>query len=377
MVEVEDFIVEKDGKKFIDIMKIMPKALPSGKKILFSELENGLLKISVDKHSARGGNPKPCVINRFILIDENLCKLLGLWFGDGIKVQGGVLKLFGFSNSELSLLKTFLSLSKVCLSIDSSQFNCVISLPSNMGKDEKEIKKRVSTQLQIPERQFWKTRVNPTRTKVGIDIKISSRLLGFTMGTILNLMKPLILQDKKLSSSFMAGVIASEANVHVRKCGRLGGISIAIKDETERNFLKKILLNLSIFPNKDKTREGQESILIHGFSNFQKIKKWDLVSLHPLKLKEFERGLSGFKRIQFRKGEGQLLILKYLSNGPKTRFELASLVDRTPSMVKIYLLNLEKKKLVKRGKKTKDGKRIWKITKEGERMLKASKLVPL
>ena len=99
-MENKDFIVEKDGNKFVDVVKLLPDSLPSGKKILWREVAQERIEISVDKSSAKGGNAKTLKIKRFIEINEDLFKLFGLRFGDGIKKQAEENTL-GFSNTNL------------------------------------------------------------------------------------------------------------------------------------------------------------------------------------------------------------------------------------------------------------------------------------
>lgn len=371
---MEDFIVERDGKKFVDVVKILPETLPSGKKILWKDIDNNKVFVSVDKHSARGGNPKPFEIKRFIPLCDKLFVLFGLWFGDGIKVQDGVIKLFGFANTELSLLKQFLLISRECLSIFPDQFHCVVSIPPKFKPDKKEIENEVSKELGIPLKNFWKTQVNPTRNFVHVDVKLSSRLLGFTMDKLSDSLKSISFHSKKFTSKLLSGIIASEANVHVRKSGRLGEIMIAIKEKEGRDWVRGLLKVLEITPNKDKEIPGQEGVLIHGISNFRIIDKHSLCSLHPKKNENFVRGLKGFAEEQFRKGEGRLLILKDLSEGVSTSRRLSNVLNRKQHTINFHLRHLEKKKLIR--KAVIDGRRIfWEITEKGKKLLLTPNLI--
>jgi predicted transcriptional regulator len=141
-------------------------------------------------------------------------------------------------------------------------------------------------------------------------------------------------------------MIASEGNVHVRENGRLGEISIAIKEKERRDFIRSLLQNLGISPNKDKTIEGQESVMIHGFSNFKIMKERDLVSLHPKKQRNLEIGILGFRQEQHRKGQGQLIILEELIKGPATSSHLAKIMNKTPSMARVHLRKFLEKDLI-------------------------------
>jgi DNA-binding MarR family transcriptional regulator len=166
----------------------------------------------------------------------------------------------------------------------------------------------------------------------------------------------------------LEGIIASEGNVHVRSdSGRLGEISIAAKDEDKRKFIRELLLNLGIQPSKDKTISQQEAVLIHGLSNFRKVDEWNLVSLHPKKFADFKRGLNGFKKEEFRKGEGKLKILMLLKDGKKTVLELTNLLNRKRRTISKSLAELERKGLVKRERSSR--KIFWIITDEGRKIL--------
>lgn len=364
-------MIVEQKEEFIDIVKLLPESLPSGKKILWKELENGVIEVSVDKNSARGGNASPIRIKRFIEINEELFQLLGLWFGDGIKRQWGSENAFGFSNTELALHKIFLNLVDKSLGIKSTQFNCILSLITD--KDPvKELENKVSKELNIPLKNFWNARINPTRNLIGVDVKINSRLLSLVMHIILDKLEQLAVKNKIFSSKILQGIIASEANVHVRSdSGRLGEILIAAEGEDKRNFIRQLLLTLEIFPSKDKTIEHQESVLIHGLSNFRKVKEWNLIALHPKKFEVFELGIKGFKKKEFRKGEGKFLTLKILAEqGPKRAIEIAKILNRSFfTILNESLLLLEKQGFVDRERSSREV--FWKITEKGRKILES------
>ena len=186
-MENKDFIVEKDGKQFVDVVKLLPDSLPSGKKILWRGVDGERIEVSVDKSSARGGNAKTIVIKRFIKIDENLFELFGLWSGDGIRKQWGIENAFGFSNTNIPLMREFLRVSEQSVGLPSNEFNCIISLTPEMTDNKQDLENSVSRLLGIPIEKFWNSRVNPTRNFLGIDVKISSRILNIIVSLMLNL----------------------------------------------------------------------------------------------------------------------------------------------------------------------------------------------
>jgi len=163
-------VVEKDGKKYVDVVKLLPRALPSGKKVLWERVDKERTKVFVDPHSAPGGSPKPIVVKRFVEINEDLFLLMGLWFGDGIKIHR-VLGIFGFSNTEVTLHQKFLELAKRCLLLNPDEFRCHLSFPPALLNNEKILKEEIGRKLALPPQNFYKSNINPSRNSMGIDIK--------------------------------------------------------------------------------------------------------------------------------------------------------------------------------------------------------------
>jgi hypothetical protein len=364
----KDFIVEINGEKIIDVTKILPETLPSGKRILWKEIENDKIEIFVDRHSAGGGNPKPIVIKKFIPVCELLFEGLGLRFGDGIKLQGGVNRIFGFSNINLELHKHFLKFAKECFGLDSTMFRVAITMPPSLKNEQEKIENRISQELNIPRENFFKTRILERRNHPIVDIKITSRLLAMVVQLIFEKLKD-IMTAKNFSAAVLRGIIASEGNVKLASnSSRLGEITIAAKDKDKRLFIRKLLENLEILPDKDKEIRGMECVLITGLSNFKIMKKWNLCKLHPEKEATFNLGLNNFKKAEFRKGEGKILILKELAKEPKTTKELQKCLKRASRTVWEHLLILKALKLVESKKVGRNS--MWEITENGRAILK-------
>jgi DNA-binding HxlR family transcriptional regulator len=367
----KNFIVEEDGKQFVDVISLLPEQLSSGKKILWQELDDGRVRIFMDKHSARGGNAKEIVIKRFVPINELLFEGLGLRFGDGIKLQGGLPKIFGFSNINLELHKHFLKFAEECFGINSTQFRVAITMPPKLANKMKEIELNVSKELNIPEQNFFKTRILDKRNNPIVDIKISSTLLALVLNQIFDNLQDTLFSNELFCACMLRGIIASEANISLdAKTRKLGDILIAGKEKNKRNFIRQLLEKLKIIPDRDKEIRGMEGVLITGLSNFKMINNFDLCILHPKKHKDFKIGLSNFKVEQSRKGEGRLLVLQHLVNSPKTRQELGKLLNRSPDTIKTEaLFILEKQGLVERGEFNSKS-RLWKITEKGMQLLR-------
>lgn len=360
----KDFIIERDGKQFVDVVRLLPEALPSGKKILWKPVDEEKVEISVDKSSARGGNAKSIIIKRLVPINELLFEGLGLRFGDGIKLQGGLPKVFGFSNTNLELQKRFLNFAEKCFGIISNRFRIAITMPPKLSDNLSEIERNISQELNIPLENFFKTRILERRNNPIIDIKITSTLLALVLNLLFDNLQEVLFSREDFSAATLKGIIASEANISLRgKQKRLGEITIAGKEKDKRNFIRKLLLILKILPDKDKEIEGQECVLITGLSNFRKMEEWNLVSLQPFKSRDFEIGIQNFRKEEFRKGEGKFLILNSLKERPKRSIELENEFNRCQQAINWTLDKLENKNLVTRERK---GKNIfWKLTENG------------
>lgn len=358
--------MEKIKQEFIDIVKILPEKTLSDHVILWKDRGDGLIEIRERKIGFVGGRTaNPVTIKRFVPINELLFEGFGLRFGDGSKTIKGEFKVFGFTNNQIKLHKHFLKFSKNCFDIESSDFNVKIMIPHQLKEEIGKIETNVSKELNIPREKFWKTQIK-NLNKPCIEIVIYSTLLGFIIKSIFEKLKTIMLLNENFIASFLRGLIASEGSVSLGVRKRLEMISIAAKEENERDFIRKLLLSLNIIPNKD----GDETVLITGLSNFKIMKQWKLCSLHPDKFNRFISGLKKIKRETFRKGEGKLLTLKLLSTQPRTAQELSKELNRSFGTIRIrHLIDLEKSGFVKRKGRI-NNCRIWKITKEGLILLK-------
>jgi DNA-binding transcriptional ArsR family regulator len=359
-------------EKFLDITKILPERLASGKKILWKEIDEGKIEVFVDKNSARGGNAKPIKIKKLIPINTLLFEGLGLWFGDGLKLQGGVNRVFGFANTSIELVKYFLKFSEKCVGIKTNEFKVALTVPPKLQDKIEEIENYVSSELKISKENFFKTRVLEQTNKPVVNVKISSRLLGLIINLLYEKLKEEILfSDQEFCAAMLRGIIASEGNVKFAyQSSRLGEITIAGKEKEKREFVRKLLVNLEILPDKDKEIEGQECVLITGLSNFKLMAKWRLCELQPEKRERFEKGIKNFRKAESRKGELRLKILRLLAENERTSYELAKILDKSPSTIlRQGFKILVKQDYAERGELVKRV-RIWKITKKGLEILK-------
>jgi DNA-binding transcriptional ArsR family regulator len=359
-------------REYLDITEILPEKLASGKKVLWKEIDKEKIEIFVDKNSARGGNAKPIRIKRVIPINTLLFEGLGLWFGDGLKLQGGVNRKFDFSNTSIELVKYFLEFSEKCLGIKSNEFKVELTVPPELKDKIEEIENCVSSELKIPRENFSKTRVLEQTNKPVVNVVISSRLLGLVVNLLNEKLKQEVLfLNQEFCAAMLRGIIASEGNVKFAyQSNRLGEISIAGKEKVKREFIRELLINLNILPDRDKEIEGQECVVITGLSNFKLMAQWKLCELQPEKKERFEMGIKNFKKEESRKGELRLKILQLLAKNKRTCCDLADALDRSVSTIyRRGLKILVKQGYVERGELVKRV-RIWKITKNGLEILK-------
>lgn len=357
-------MVESGETQSIDITKILPKSMPSGQKILCKSLEQNLIFITTDKHGCNGGSrPKPITIKRFISMSELLFEGLGLFLGDGLKLSQGQFKVFGFSNNEIELHRCFIKFSHQCLGLPPFLFRVRVSVPPELQNEIEDLEKMFSRESGIPIENFNKSRVKKMN-KPCFEVKFCSVLLGEIIQLLLKNLKSRQLSNKNFAASLLQGLIASEGSVYLGKQKRLEMISIAAKKESERDFMRGLLKILNIMPNKD----GDETVLITGLTNFKIIDKWKLCFLHPIKNSKFKLGLGRIKRETFRKGEGKLLILSLLSQEPKTKKQMCKLLNRSEGIT-YHLLVLEKRGLIRTKMKINNKSKVWEITGGGLEIL--------
>lgn len=109
--------------------------------------------------------------------------------------------------------------------------------------------------------------------------------------------------------------------------------------------------------------------MVHGLTNFRKMGEYELIRLHPAKYSDFQRGLKGFVREEFRKGEGKFLILGLLADGSHLKAkEIAKKINRVrATVVDEHLTPMRKAGLVENEQK---GRIVfWKITELGRKIL--------
>ncbi|MBI4176891.1 MAG: hypothetical protein HY516_00835 [Candidatus Aenigmarchaeota archaeon] len=339
---------------------------------MWKDAGEGKIEVYCDKYGVKGGQPKPVVISRYIPICELLFEGFGLWAGDGRKRRYlDHYSVFGFANTEIELHKGFLKFAAL-LGLSPNDFMVRVSVPTILEKELSSEEAAVSKGLGVDKSRFFKGSVNETRNYTFVDLIIQSRILGYIVKIIYDKAIEIAFSKTEFVAAFIRGLIACEANVHVRsdKSNQLGEILIAIEDKEERVLVRRFLYKLNIDPSEDKIITHQGSVLIHGRTNFEKVAYWKLCDLHPKKKERFYFGMGNFKSFQYRKGEAKKLILRSLAGGvSKNAKELAEELKINIGTIKSeHLFKLVKGGFLMQSKPTKIGRvyvKFYSLTENG------------
>ncbi|MDI6825730.1 MAG: hypothetical protein QMD36_00870 [Candidatus Aenigmarchaeota archaeon] len=70
---MQDFIVEIDGRMFVDVVKVLPRKFNNDKRIIYKNLPNNTDEIYIKKAPGKAGHDsKKFVLNRFMKITYSL-----------------------------------------------------------------------------------------------------------------------------------------------------------------------------------------------------------------------------------------------------------------------------------------------------------------
>lgn len=219
-------------------------------------------------------------------------------------------------------------------------------------------KTRWSEILKIPIHNFTKISEKPDTNLEYCHLQFNSIILVELMKLLYTKLKSILLQNKQFASGFMRSIIAGEGQVELKSWGTLSYVSISSNDLAEVKFYKECLNSLGI--ESCKYEIVSRKFPIYGRRNFEKMKLFNLLSLHPEKLNEFESGLSNYKRNVMKVEEMKELILKELVNQSKTYDEISNSLKKGRSTIQaFYVPMLEKQGLINRmGKR----KQAWLFT---------------
>lgn len=197
----------------VNLMEIIPTKMPSQYKLVKEKIENGKIKISVDKKGFEGGGTANSVqVKQFINLNNSFFELQGMIYGDGDKAIKGRQVVYGFTNNEISLHNRFLFLSKYFFGITPNQFKARVILPSNMEKKARKLEILFAKETGIPIENFWKYRIQIVRKPV-FEIRFYSSIFGFVWNTLFEKTLNLLKNNKEFSAAFLSGLIATDGSV--------------------------------------------------------------------------------------------------------------------------------------------------------------------
>ena len=339
-MENRDFIVEKDGKQFVDVVRLLPDRTSEIREII-KEIERDKVTIySKIRARGKGKGSKKVTVCKLIELDELFFEGLGLWQAEGGKTKG-----LYFGNTCVDILERFLEFVESKLDISRNDFKAHLILPK-IDKFAEETKKRWSDLLKIPIVNFTKISIKSKTNLEYAHLYFNSEILVSLMRLFYGELKSIILMNDKFAAAFMRGVIAGESQVATKSWGTLSHVSISSKSLDDVTFYKQCFQCLGIMSGG--YQYGPMTFPIYGKGNFDEMVKSRLMDLHPDKKSKFENGIASYKRIITDFKETEKLILQQLAE-PKTYDELAKLLRKGRSTVQSsYIPRLEKKGLISR-----------------------------
>ena len=267
---METFIVEKDGKEFVDVVKILPESLPNEKRFSIEKIDENKVEVYVPSNGL-GHDSKKFILSRFIELDELFFEGLGLWQGEGGKNKG-----LYFGNSCLELILHFLKFCEQKIDIKRGEFNVTMNI-SQILDSEQLAKNMYSKKLKIPIENFTNICIDERINKNYIQLYINGIVLCELMKNLHKKLEDVILQNCEYSVSYLRGVFAAEGSVLLKKWGTLSHVDFSSKDIEYINLLRKLLQNIGI--SSGEFQKQGFKFQIYNKRHFEKFKEFDLHSL--------------------------------------------------------------------------------------------------
>lgn len=357
----KEFIIEKDGKQFVDVVKLLPDRTSEIREIVKEVNGNKVTIYSRIRAKSKGSGSKKVTIKRYIELDELFFEGLGLWVAEGDKSKG-----IYFGNTCENVLEKFMKFVESKFGILRTEFKVRIIVPK-LDIDEDTVKEKWSKKLKIPLYNFTRISIKENTDSEYAYPYFNSKILIELLKLLYKKLKSIILKNTLFASAFMRGIIAGEGQVELKPWKTLSYVSISTANLDELAFYKKCLNTLGI--NSSKYEKTSRKFPIYGRRNLEKMKLYRLLEIHPLKYQKFEFGLSNYKRCVTEVIEMKKLILQEL-NRPKTYTEISNSLNKGRSTIQsFYIPMLEKEGFVTRIGKQKQAW-MFKITKKGADFLK-------
>ena len=316
--------------------------------------------------------PAKATIPAKIKCDEDFIESAGMYYGDGQNaISSKSYQETRFANSDTTLVIKYLKfLQALNVNLNDLKVSIRVRKVRN-SKQENEILAHWQRMTRIPKSNFYKIQWEPGKyhdSKVQefgtASIIYSNSSFRLIFDSLAKKVQKMAKKNRTVAAGFLRGLIAADGNVYFD--GKHREVSIAAKEEANRELIRKLFKKLGIIPNKDNTTKGKEAVTITGYSNLKLIEKYRLCELHPSKEPKFKMLIETYKVPSYRKGVGILSITKLIKQKDYSVGKLSKKLKRTENAIRRHLYRLEKegkviRKTKKRTAKTGRSAEVWGI----------------
>ncbi len=232
---------------------------------------------------------------RYIRTDNFFFEGLGLQQGDGTQAYGDV--HITFTNSNINLVVHQVKWFER-LGINKNAIRIYPELPNLNYNEEFEKQKEKLIDYGIKKIQFRKPKIGQNCVKPNIQLVFHNRLFKLYYLFLLKNLRDLVLTNKNYIISYLKGIFASEGCVRTNSRKTINNVKISVKSKTRREFYKKCLRKLKIYPSKDELTKNSEAVIITNSINFKKLYNLGLLDLHINKKRKFESAIKNYKKIK-------------------------------------------------------------------------------
>ncbi len=276
--------------------------IPRTKNVEYKQSANGLLCRYI--RTGRGGsNSRPIRIPKMITVTPQLATAIGIYYAEGNK---SVNRWYSsFSNTETKIILSGIVMFQI-LGIVHEQLKAHIKTYNHKMTDNQLID-YWSGQTGIPHKNFIKVsrahskityvrnRKTPPATGL-LEIYHSSVIIRDIIDALLRIIKELSLKNKTVRRAFLRGMFSGEGSVKLVH-NKLREIRIASCSKPEQSFIRTLLFKEGIRPSD---AQYKYYIAISGICNFSKLRRLEIIDIHPEKKSLFD---TGYKNALFLSGE--------------------------------------------------------------------------
>lgn len=285
----EDFVIHKDGKKYLNPIFLFPKY--KGKNIIkFSYYGEKIIVFYDEKSSTR---PVPLILPRYLELNEIFLVGLGIYLGEGARNRKPKV-----TNSEPLVISKSIEFFKI-LGIDRPKLRAWIQLHERSDKTFEEARSFWLRNTLLQKENITKIRVKKSSGNAKVKpfgvlhLEANFILLQLLIRKIIGFI-PVIIKNvsREHVVSFLQGAFAAEGSVGLAKSGTLREIRYTSTRNGERRFIKNLLEKLGLVVHDYKE---DFDLRIFGFDNLRKLVEIDIFRYHPIRKKKL---LVGFRKLE-------------------------------------------------------------------------------